>query len=112
MAGIIVAFWFIAHSIALQYYVLFMGVMSCLYSIWDIIEDLVLYKHNDSDASAFSRLVGGPPQMWGVLWAAISVVFFALGMIIGILAFKDSFNTQQSDDFLNTRSEYALIRLR
>ncbi|CAO1631562.1 unnamed protein product [Parajaminaea phylloscopi] len=106
MAGIIVAFWFIAHGVALQYYVLFMGVMSCLYSIWDIIEDLVLRKHNDSDASAFSRLVGGAPQMWGVLWAFISVAFFALGMIVGILAFKDPLKTQQSDDFLNTRSVY------
>lgn len=112
MAGIIVAFWFIAHGVALQYYVLFMGVMSCLYSIWDIIEDLVLYKHNDSDASAFSRLVGGPPQMWGVLWAFISVGFFALGMIVGILAFKDTIQQQQSDNFLNTRSEYVLLRPR
>lgn len=32
MAGLIVAFWFIAHGVALQYLVLFIGVMSCLYS--------------------------------------------------------------------------------
>lgn len=38
MAGLIVAFWFIAHGIALQYLVLFIGVMSCLYSVWDIID--------------------------------------------------------------------------
>ena len=27
-AGVLVAFWFIAHGVALQYFVLFLGVMS------------------------------------------------------------------------------------
>ena len=65
MAGLIVAFWFIANGVALQFLVLFIvstisegtlvwslkcmsilclyqGVMSCLYSVWDICDDLIL----------------------------------------------------------------------
>lgn len=109
MAGIIVAFWFIADGVALQYLVLFLGVMSCLYSCFDILEDLVFRKVEESDASAFSRLVGGSPQAWGVLWFLISVVFFAAGLIIGIVAFKTSISDQRADNFLNTRDDYVVL---
>lgn len=35
--GLIIACWFIAHAEALRYVVLFIGVMSALYSVWDIV---------------------------------------------------------------------------
>lgn len=35
--GLIVACWFIAHAEALRFVVLFIGVMSSLYSVWDIV---------------------------------------------------------------------------
>ncbi|PWN28940.1 hypothetical protein BDZ90DRAFT_250187 [Jaminaea rosea] len=115
-AGILVAFWFIAHGVALQFFVLFVGVMSCLYSVWDVAEDLVFRKVEESDASAFSRLVGGPPQLWGVFWLFISVVFFAAGLVIGIVAFKEPLKQQQSEDFLNTRrglrDDFVVLRPR
>jgi hypothetical protein len=31
-------FWLIADSVPLRFFILFMGVMSCFYSIWDIID--------------------------------------------------------------------------
>jgi hypothetical protein len=34
--GVIVAFWFIDHGVALRFYILFVGTMSSLYSIFDI----------------------------------------------------------------------------
>ncbi|PWN92211.1 hypothetical protein FA10DRAFT_228119 [Acaromyces ingoldii] len=103
MAGLIVAFWFIAHGVALQYLVLFIGVMSCLYSVWDICDDLIFRKVNESDATAFAKVVGCcPPQVWGVFWLAISLVFFAAGIIIGIVAFKTPLKQQQADKFLDT----------
>lgn len=101
-AGLIVAFWFIASGIALPFLVLFIGVMSCLYSVWDICDDLIFRKVHESDASAFSRLVGGPPQLWGFIWLLVSVIFFAAGIIIGIVAFKDTFAEQRADNFLDT----------
>ena len=30
--------WLVADSVALRFFVLFVGVMSCFYSIWDIID--------------------------------------------------------------------------
>ena len=47
--------------------------MNSLYSVWDILDDLVFRKVNESDASAFSKLVGGAPQCWGVIWLIVSV---------------------------------------
>lgn len=35
--GLLVACWFIAHAQALRFFVLFIGVMSSLYSVWDIV---------------------------------------------------------------------------
>jgi hypothetical protein len=35
--GLLIACWFIAHAEALKYVVLFIGVMSALYSVWDIV---------------------------------------------------------------------------
>jgi len=35
--GLLVGCWFIAHAEALRYVVLFIGVMSSLYSVWDIV---------------------------------------------------------------------------
>lgn len=40
--GLLVAFWFIAHAVALRFFVLFMGTMSALYSVWDIVRTFCL----------------------------------------------------------------------
>ena len=40
--GLLVACWFIAHAEALRFVVLFIGVMSALYSVWDIVSAFVL----------------------------------------------------------------------
>lgn len=53
--GVIVAFWFIAHGAALRFYMLFVGVMSSLYSIFDICgkpgaHHPSLSNHGDADS--------------------------------------------------------------
>jgi Peptidase M50B-like len=40
--GLLVACWFIKHAEPLRYVVLFIGVMSSLYSVWDIVSALWL----------------------------------------------------------------------
>lgn len=56
--------------------------MNCLYSVWDICDDLIFRKVNESDATAFAKLVGCcPPQVWGVVWLLISIAFFAGGIL-------------------------------
>ncbi|KAH9892152.1 peptidase M50B-like-domain-containing protein [Xylariomycetidae sp. FL2044] len=103
--GLLVACWFIVHAEALRFVVLFIGVMSSLYSVWDICDDLILRKVNSSDASVFAQRYGGSSQCWGVIWSIISVCFMACGIIAGIAAFPQSFAQQEDDSqhFLPTR---------
>ncbi|QRC93755.1 hypothetical protein JI435_302870 [Parastagonospora nodorum SN15] len=95
--GLLIAFWFIKHGEALRFMVLFIGVMSSLYSVWDICDDLVLRKVNSSDASVFAKRYGGSSQCWGVLWSLISLVFMVAGILAGLAAFKQSFEQQEKD---------------
>ncbi|KAM0756205.1 hypothetical protein T439DRAFT_320902 [Meredithblackwellia eburnea MCA 4105] len=95
--GLIVAFWFIAHAQALRFYILFLGTMSNLYSIWDIVDDLILRKVNESDASVFAKRYGGSSACWGVIWAIISMAFMACAIVGGIAAFPESFSQQNAD---------------
>ena len=69
--GLICLLWWLDGGFYLRYFVLFVGTMSSLYSLWDIVEDLVVRKVNESDATQFSRLCCGgclPPQAWGAIW--------------------------------------------
>ncbi|VDB84589.1 unnamed protein product [Peniophora sp. CBMAI 1063] len=98
MTGLIVLFWFVAGGVALRYFILFIGVMSCLYVIWDIVDDTIARKINQSDASAFAKICGCfPSQVWGVIWLLIAIVFFAAGILVGLAAFKES-AAQQAED--------------
>jgi hypothetical protein len=103
--GLLVACWFIVHAEPLRFVVLFIGVMSSLYSVWDICDDLILRKVNSSDASVFAKRYGGSSQCWGVIWSIISIIFMAAGIIAGIAAFPQSFAQQEEDSkhFLPTR---------
>ncbi|KAK5705476.1 hypothetical protein LTR97_002594 [Elasticomyces elasticus] len=95
--GLLVGFWFIAHAEPLRFLVLFIGVMSSLYSVWDICDDLIFRKVNSSDASQFAKRYGGSSQCWGVIWSIISVIFMAAGIIAGIAAFPQSSAQQEKD---------------
>jgi len=98
MSGLIVLFWFVAQGVALRYFVLFVGVMSCLYVVWDVIDDTIARKVNSSDASAFAQVCACcPSQVWGVLWLVIALIFFAGGLIVGLVAFKQSAAQQKQD---------------
>ena len=49
------------------------GVMSCLYAVWDIASDVLLRSIPCSDASALADLTGVPAVIWGVLWIVTSL---------------------------------------
>ncbi|GAA5876602.1 hypothetical protein JCM3774_005997 [Rhodotorula dairenensis] len=104
--GLIVGFFFIAHGQALRWYMLFLGVMSCLYSVYDILDDLILRKVNESDASVFAKRYGGSSQCWGVIWGLISLGFMAAAIVAGLAVFKEDFAVQEdmAKSFLPTRS--------
>ncbi|KAJ3517481.1 hypothetical protein NLJ89_g490 [Agrocybe chaxingu] len=98
MSGLIVLFWFVAEGVALRYFVLFIGVMSCMYVVWDVIDDTLARKVNTSDASEFARLLGCcPSRVWGFIWLIVAIVFFALGVIVGLVCFKQNLEQQKQD---------------
>ncbi|KAF5318022.1 hypothetical protein D9619_012233 [Psilocybe cf. subviscida] len=98
MSGLIVLFWFVGGGIALRYLVLFIGVMSCMYVLWDIVDDTLARKVNTSDASVFAKQFGCcPSRVWGFLWLIVACAFFALGIVIGLLAFKQNLEEQKQD---------------
>ncbi|KAG9026314.1 hypothetical protein FRB95_009011 [Tulasnella sp. JGI-2019a] len=100
---LIILSWFIADSVALRYVILFVGVMSCMYSIWDIIDDTIDRKINESDASKFAEVCGCcGSQVWGVFWLIISFLFFILGILVGVMAFKESAAQQAASNFLDS----------
>ncbi|KAF0701102.1 Aste57867_8399 [Aphanomyces stellatus] len=67
----------------LRYVILLMGVMSCLFSIYDIWDDLIARRVNDSDASVFAKMTHTSSRCWGVIWG-----LFALGTLSGALYFN------------------------
>ncbi|KAH9484107.1 hypothetical protein JR316_0003587 [Psilocybe cubensis] len=98
MSGLIVLFWFVGGGIALRYLVLFIGVMSCMYVIWDVVDDTLARKVNTSDASEFARICGCcPSRVWGFLWLIVACIFFALGIIVGLVSFKQNLEQQKID---------------
>lgn len=62
MSGLMILFWFVAEGVALRYFVLFIGVMSNMYALWDIVDDTIARKANGSDASAFADICGCFPS--------------------------------------------------
>jgi len=98
MSGLFVLFWFVGGGVALRYFVLFVGVMSCMYVVWDVIDDTVKRKVEASDASKFADLCKCcPSQVWGVVWLIVAMIFFALGIIVGLVAFKQNAAQQKQD---------------
>ena len=49
------------------------GVVSCLYAIWDIGSDVLFRSIPGSDAYGLSRLTGVPALVWGGVWVLIAV---------------------------------------
>jgi hypothetical protein len=106
--GLLVGFWFIDHVTPLRFLVLFIGTMSCLYSLWDIADDLILRKVNESDASVFAKRYGGSSACWGVFWMIISLIFLAIGIIVSRSPSSDSLTDSRyaMDRKGNTSKEY------
>ena len=87
-----------------------MNISSRTYSESLVLDDTVTRKVNNSDASEFARICGCCPSrgkvplfncvvnlltffsslVWGVIWLIVAIIFFALGIIVGLLAFKVS----------------------
>ncbi|KAH9041742.1 peptidase M50B-like-domain-containing protein [Lactarius pseudohatsudake] len=113
MSGLIILFWFIKGGVALRYpYIL--GGMSQRLIVFLYVDDTIARKVNSSDASAFAKICGCfPSQVWGVIWLLIAFCFFVLGILVGIIAFKETAAEQAEDakHFLPTPGTSSALAL-
>ncbi|GAA6027230.1 hypothetical protein JCM8097_002506 [Rhodosporidiobolus ruineniae] len=103
--GFILALYIIEHAAYLRFLLLLIGVMNCMYSIWDMLDDLVFHKINESDCRAFWSLYPWMPcQLWGFLWCFVSCCGLTAAILGGMVNFKDDFAEQylNSQTFLPT----------
>ena len=54
------------------------GVVSCLYAVWDVASDVLLRESAGSDASALALITPFPAVLWGLAWVAVSIAALAL----------------------------------
>ncbi|KAJ1833298.1 hypothetical protein LPJ63_002854 [Coemansia sp. RSA 2711] len=94
--GLIVGLWFTPHGAGLRYIVLFMGVMSSLYSLWDIVDDTLKRKVNESDATKFAQKTHCSSRCCGFIWLLISLAFLVGAILLGLAFLKDTENSSES----------------
>ena len=69
----------------LMCFLLFFGTMNCLFAVCDIFEDLIFRKVAESDASRFAKLTHTSSRCWGVIWAALALIFFGFCVYFSIV---------------------------
>ncbi|KAJ2458298.1 hypothetical protein GGF42_002161 [Coemansia sp. RSA 2424] len=87
--GLIVGLWFTPHGAGLRYVVLFMGVMSSLYCLWDIVDDTLCRKVNESDATKFAKKTHCSSRCCGFIWLLVSLMFLVAAILLGLAFLKD-----------------------
>lgn len=56
------------------------GVVSCLYGVWDVFSDVLFRSVPGSDANALGQLTGIPGVAWGAAWIVIDLAVVALAL--------------------------------
>ncbi|WAQ85686.1 hypothetical protein PtA15_6A314 [Puccinia triticina] len=103
--GLLVAFWFIDHAGMLRYYVLLMGVLSCWYVLFDVMDDFVFRKYNPCCPILFeSRWPKITAPQWAMMWIFYSAINFAAWTILAIAVWRQTPRGMycQSQQFLPT----------
>ncbi|CAI5968115.1 unnamed protein product [Closterium sp. NIES-65] len=85
-------FFFLEYGITqsvhpLNLAILFIGIMNCLFSIYDIYDDLISRRVNSSDAEVFAKTCPCPFNgvCWGVIWGVISLFLAAAAVYLGLV---------------------------
>ncbi|GAA5904949.1 hypothetical protein JCM8208_007234 [Rhodotorula glutinis] len=82
---LLVGIWFIESARGLRFYVLFLGVMSSFYIVWDTMDDFLHRKQNECCVVMLESNTAVPAFAWFLTWLAISCVVL-VGCILGALA--------------------------
>ncbi|KAK4057490.1 hypothetical protein OIO90_001559 [Microbotryomycetes sp. JL221] len=84
--GLMIGLWWIEHAWALRFFILFIGVMSSFYVLWDVLDDAVFAKRNPccpaQHTLAYPLL---SPGMYTIIWFLISFTLF-VGFVLAALA--------------------------
>jgi hypothetical protein len=76
LAFVFALFLILSHrflpAIVHDYLMKILGLISCLYAIVDIEEDIFTSGSNTSDAHLLSAITGIPVAIWGILWIGLS----------------------------------------
>lgn len=111
LSGFLVVDFMTKYS-TLSYVILFMGVMSCLFSIYDIYDDLISRRINESDASVFAKMTHTSSRCWGVIWGIFALITLGLAIYLHLLVIyathKEKETTVSSFDQLSKRTKATL----
>ncbi|POW22552.1 hypothetical protein PSHT_01255 [Puccinia striiformis] len=89
--GLLIGFWFIDHAGILRYFILFVGVMSSWYIIYDVMDDFVFRKMNPSCPILFeARFPMISAGQWAMIWTVYSALSFAAWIILAIVVWRQT----------------------
>ncbi|KAH9464654.1 hypothetical protein Pst134EA_003120 [Puccinia striiformis f. sp. tritici] len=103
--GVLVGFWFIDHAGMLRYYVLLMGVLSCWYVLFDVMDDFIFRKLNPCCPILFEqRWPRITAPQWTMIWILYSGINFTAWVLLAIAIWRQTPRGMfcQSQQFLPT----------
>ncbi|GAA5866083.1 hypothetical protein JCM8547_000592 [Rhodosporidiobolus lusitaniae] len=104
--GLMIGLWFVDHAWGLRFYILFMGVMSSFYVLWDVADDAFFAKQNPCCPSLhFQAMPALGPGAWTAIYFVLSFVFFVGFILAGLATWKQDPHAMycQAQTFLPTR---------
>ncbi|CAO1615343.1 unnamed protein product [Parajaminaea phylloscopi] len=102
VVGTSIALWFIWQARFLRFYMLFIGLLSLYYVLWDVVDDFFFHKQNESDASILARIVPGVKAgVWAIIFIFTASGVLACAIIAGLHFFRGDIH-QPSQHFLPT----------
>lgn len=103
--GVLIAFWFVDHAGLLRYYVLLMGVLSCWYVLFDVMDDFMFRKPNPCCPilweERWPRITAG---QWTLFWIFYSALNFTAWILLSLAIWRQTPRGMfcQSQQFLPT----------
>lgn len=85
---LIAGFWactILTEFNGLRFVILLVGVMSSLFSVYDIYADVLARKVHESDAAVLAKLTHTSSRCWGVIWTLVSLGLFGVGIYLSLV---------------------------
>ncbi|GAA5854781.1 hypothetical protein JCM9279_000944 [Rhodotorula babjevae] len=83
--ALLIGIWFLENARGLRFYILFPGVMSTFYVVWDTMDDFLHRKQNECCVVMLESNTAVPAFIWFLTWLAVSCAVL-VGCILGALA--------------------------